>query len=198
MADLITLEEYKAYKGIGSFSEDSKITPLLPSVSQLIKTYCGRTFIDYYSTTLTEYFNNTWNVEFIQLQESPVVQIVGVYERNSIYDPYIALTQYDYYLDTDTDCIHRLNSSGTGYTAFAAGAGAIKVDYNGGYASCPEDLKLAAMDLTTYYLKEEYKTSRALGSASMVTSNPVGKLGTPGSAALPDHIKRVLDLYRIF
>jgi hypothetical protein len=199
MADLITLEDYKTYKGLSSFSEDAKITPLLSSVTQLVKTYCGRTFIDYYSTDLTEYFNNTWLVEFIQLKESPVVAITGVYERASTTDSYVALVAFtDYYLDTATDCIHRVNSSGTGYTTFAQGPGAIKVVYKGGFATCPLDLKMAVMDLVTYYLKEDYKTSRSLGSASMNTSAPVGKLGGAGSAAMPDHIKRVLDLYRFF
>jgi hypothetical protein len=199
MADLFTLDDYKTYKGLSSFSEDPKITPLIPAVSQLVKTYCGRTIVDYYSTPVTQFFNNMWQMEFIQLQESPVINISAIYERQSVSDSYVALTAAtDYYLDNATDCVYRVNSSGTGFTSFAIGPGAIKVVYTGGYAACPDDLKLASMDLLTYYLKEDFRTNRSLGSASMTTATPVGKLGTAGSAAMPDHIKRVLDLYRFF
>jgi len=199
MADLFTIDDYKTYKALSSFSEDAKITPLISGVSQLIKTYCGRSFVDYYSTPVTQFFNNIWQMEFIQLQESPVNNISAIYERASITDSYTALSATsDYYLDNSTDCIYRINSSGTGFTSFAIGPGAIKVVYTGGYAACPDDLKLASMDLLTYYLKEDYKTNRSIGSASLNSAVPVGRLGSAGSAAMPDHIKRVFDLYRFF
>jgi hypothetical protein len=48
MANLITLAEYKAYNGINSTTQDAEINVLIPKISQLIKTYCNRTFIDFY------------------------------------------------------------------------------------------------------------------------------------------------------
>jgi len=45
MNDLITLEEYKSYKQIGNPEKDYLYTMLISSVSSLIKSYCGQTFI---------------------------------------------------------------------------------------------------------------------------------------------------------
>ena len=56
MADLITRAQYKEYKGIEHFKDDSKIDSLLSPISELVKTYCGTSFIDYYSSNKTEIF----------------------------------------------------------------------------------------------------------------------------------------------
>ena len=53
MADLVSVSEYKAYADITSTTNDAKINTLRGYVSSLVKTYCGRTFIDNYSTTNT-------------------------------------------------------------------------------------------------------------------------------------------------
>ncbi len=191
--DLLTLEEYKAYKGINGFSEDHKITPLLASVSQFIKTYCGRSFVDYYATNIEETFNISWASSFVTLKETPVVELISVQERESIADAYVTLTSSEFYLDPYLDVVYRINTNGNGYTNFKQGPGSVKVTYKAGYQDCPEDLKLAAADLVNYHIKEDYKTSRSIGTTSM--QGPLAK-GIIGGAALPDHIKRVLDLYR--
>ena len=46
--NLITRAEYKNYLGITSTNKDDEIDLLIPKVSSLIKTYCRRSFIDYY------------------------------------------------------------------------------------------------------------------------------------------------------
>jgi len=72
MADLITLATYKDAEGLSTPKEDVRINALLPSVSQLVKTYCGNSFVDYYSSAKTETFTINWNTHIIQLTESPV------------------------------------------------------------------------------------------------------------------------------
>lgn len=191
--NLLTLEEYKAFKGISGFTEDNKITPLITAVSQFIKTYCGRTFVDYYATNLVETFNISWDTSFVTLRETPVVELVSVEERESLADAYVALTSAEFYLDPYLDVVYRVNTNGNGYTKYKQGPGAVRITYKAGYASCPEDLKLAATDLINYHLKEDFKSSRSIGTTSM--QGPTSK-GIIGGAALPDHIKRVLDLYR--
>ena len=54
MADLITTADYKDYKGRDLFKDDDKINSLVPSVRQLVKTYCGTSFVDYFSSGMTE------------------------------------------------------------------------------------------------------------------------------------------------
>jgi hypothetical protein len=193
MTDLITLAEYKTLKGLTSTNDDAKLTPLIASVSKLVKTYCGTSFLDYYTTALVEYFNVDYGAEFVQLTESPVVEIVSVQERPGFSESYVTLTSADYYLDTSLDTLFRMSGNSSIY--FARGPGAVKVTYKAGYATCPVDLKLAVADLITYYLKEEHKTQRSIASTQMQNQ---GSSSQPKSADFPDHIKRVLDLYRLY
>lgn len=193
MTNLITIDEYKTANGLSGFTEDAKITPLLASVSQLVRTYCGRQFTTYFGTDKTEYFTIKWNDESIQLSESPIVSITSISERASITESYTALTSSEYYLDVDTDTIYRVNTNGTGFTSFLTGPASVRVVYKAGYSECPSDLKLAVIDLVKYYLKEEYKPAKNIGSTS-ITNNTSGTQAN--SVNFPDHIKRVLDLYR--
>jgi hypothetical protein len=193
MTDLITLEDYKTAKGLSSTSEDSKITPLIESVSQFIKTYCGRTFIDNYSTPKTEYFSIFWGDEFVLLSESPVVAITSVSERASLTEAYEPITSY--YLDQENDSVYKIASDGINKTSFTQGSGSVKVVYTAGWPETPLDLKLAVIDLVTYYLKEEHKLNRSVGATSM--QNAPGP-STAFSAELPAHIKRVLYLYKVY
>ena len=47
MADLITLASYKEAEGLSTPKEDLRINALIPSVSQLVKTYCGNSIVDF-------------------------------------------------------------------------------------------------------------------------------------------------------
>ena len=57
MADLITLQQYKDFAGLSGIKEDAKINVIIPAVSQAVKTYCGTTIIDFYSTDKTDTFD---------------------------------------------------------------------------------------------------------------------------------------------
>jgi len=193
MADLITLAEYKEIEGIASPKEDLRLATLVPSVSQLVKTYCANSLVDYYSTNKVETFNIDWNTHIVQLTESPVNTVVSVEKRDSVTDSYTTVATTEYYLDTSTDSI--LYVTGSTYKNWPRGAGSVKVTYTAGYESCPTDLKLAVVDLITYYLKDEHKERRTLGGASIQNQ---GSSSLRDSVAFPDHIKRVLDMYKNF
>ena len=193
MADLITLTEYKDIKGIASPKEDLRLANLVPSVSQLVKTYCANSLIDYYSTNKVETFTINWNTHIVQLTESPVNTIVSVEKRDSVDESYTTVPTTEYYLDTSTDSI--LYVTGNSYKNWPQGAGSVKVTYTAGYNACPEDLKLAVVDLITYYLRDEHKERRTLGGASIQNQ---GSTSLANSVAFPDHIKRVLDMYKNF
>ena len=105
MADLITLAEYKEAEGIASPKEDLRLASLVPSVSQLVKTYCGNSIIDHYSTNKVEEFNIDWLTHIIQLTESPVNSIVSVEKRDSVTESYTTVPTTDYYLDKKTDSV---------------------------------------------------------------------------------------------
>ena len=195
MADLITLQDYKDAQGLSTPKEDLKINSIIPSVSQLIKTYCGNSFVDFYSSAKTEILSVEWDTHIVQLTESPVNAITSVQERDSYSSAYTTLTTgaYEYYLNTNTDSIFRTTSGG--WKNWPTGVGAVKVVYTAGWSAVPADLKLAVIDLITYYLKDEHKERRTIAGASI--QNP-GSSSQSNNVAFPDHIKRVLDLYKNF
>ena len=197
MADLITRDEYKSLKNLSqSVKEDGRIDALIDSVSQLVKTYCGNNIVDYYSSNKTETFNVNWDTHMVQLTESPVNAIVSVQEREGYSSSYTTLTTSDneYFLDTDTDSIIR-TTTGSAYKNWPKGPGAVKVVYTAGYSTAPKDLQLAVADLVTYYLKDEYKERRTMQGASVQNR---GTSSMSDNVDFPDHIKRVLDLYKNF
>ena len=197
MADLITIDEYKALKNLSqSVKEDGRIDALIDSVSQLVKTYCGNNIVDYYSSNKTETFNVNWDTHMVQLTESPVNAIVSVQEREGYSSSYTTLTTGDneYFLDTDTDSIIR-TTTGSAYKNWPRGPGAVKIVYTAGYSTAPKDLQLAVADLITYYLKDEYKERRTMQGASVQNR---GTSSMSDNVDFPDHIKRVLDLYKNF
>ena len=195
MADLITTADYKGYQGIDHFKDDDKINSLVPSVSQLVKTYCGTSFVDYFSSGMTEKFDimDTGTQELF-LTESPLVTVTSVKEREGIASAYTTLTNNtDYYVDAEHDRIYRIDGDKS-VKSWATGFSAVEVIYTAGYSSTPQDLRLAIYDLITYYLKEEYKGRKSLAGASLQNETATSITGDIG---FPDHIKRILDMHRI-
>jgi len=192
MTDLITLSDYKISQGITSLQHDTRLTSLIASVSQLVKTYCNTTFVDYYTNTKTDLFNISYNRAFVQLSECPIrVDTTPVVsERGSITELYTTLTEnVDYYVDRDLDSIYKIGAN------WPIGPGAVKVVYNAGYLTIPADLQLAVIDLITYYHKDEHKTRQTIAGASIQNQSTTSQRDNVG---FPDHIKRVLDLYKNF
>ena len=120
MANLITLQQYKDFAGIQGVNEDAKINVIIPAVSQAVKTYCGTTIIDYYSTDKTEYFDITDDMTYaIMVDESPLVSVSLVQERDSQSGSYTTLItensdgsgKYDYIVDLEKDSIFRTTST---------------------------------------------------------------------------------------
>jgi hypothetical protein len=196
MANLITLAEYKEAEGLQSAKDDLQINSLITSVSQLVKTYCGNSIIDFYSVDKTETFNIDYETYAVQLTESPVVEVSLVQIRGTYREAYTTLTTgaYEYFLDEKTDSIIR-TTDGSTYKNWPRGPGAVKVVYKAGYASTPEDLKLAIFDLITYYLRDEHKQRQTIAGASIQNQ---ASSSQRNNVAFPDHIKRVLDLYKNF
>jgi len=192
MTDLITIDKYKEIEGISSTKEDVKLEIFIPSVSQLVKTYCGNSILDYFTVNKVEDFSLTWDSTFLQLTESPVNTIVEIQERRRPTENYSILDSNEYYLDTKTDSVIRIP---TKYQYWPQGPGSVLVTYSAGYAATPADLLLAVADLVTYYLKDEHKQRQTLQGASIENARSGGNANNP---AFPDHIKRVLDLYKNF
>ena len=195
MADLTTIADYKDAEGINNPKHDLRLESIVPAVSQLVKTYCGNSIIDFFSANKEELFNINWDTYIVQLTESPVNALVSVSERPDQGSSYTLLSSgnNDFYLDKTTDSVFRTNS--TGYSNWKRGPGAVKIVYTAGYATTPSDLKLAVFDLITYYLQDEHKERKVLAGASIQNQ---ATTSMRDNVAFPDHIKRVLDLYKNF
>ena len=194
MADLITLQLYKEAEGLSTPKEDAKISALVPSVSQLVKTYCGNSIVDHYSTNKIETFNISWATNISQLTESPFVSITSVQERTSFSAAYTTVPATEYYVDPDTDSVYRVNTNGTA-KSWPTGPASVKITYKAGYSTCPADLKLAMIDLITYYHKDEHKERKVMAGASIQNATSTSQ---PGNIGFPDHIKRILDFYKVY
>ena len=202
MADLITLQQYKDFAGLQGESENAKINVIIPAISQAVKTYCATSFIDYYSVDKTEYFDITDDLTYaIMVDESPLVSVSLVRERQSQADSWVTLItensdgsgKYDYILDIEKDTIFRTTATGDKY--FPKGRKAVEVTYRAGYSATPEDLKLACFDLVKYYLKDERKQAMTIQGAQV--QNPVST-SLRDNIDFPDHIKRILDFYKVY
>lgn len=184
--NLVTLAEVKAYQGITNTNMDAEISNLIPKVSALVKTYLGRSIVDYFSTEKVETFSYT--ADNLYLKEAPINEITSVEYSIDYGKTYSLLEEYVNYVKEDELSAVAL----IGVDRYSKSIGAIRVTYTGGYATTPEDLKLAVLDLITYYQKAEMavKSSRAAGANNAqieyITDN-----------TLPSHIRRVLDLYRL-
>lgn len=181
---LITKAEYKIYAGIKSTTQDALIDSLITKVSELVKNLCRRTFLDYVDDPKVEYFDGGSST--ILLLESPVRTISSVaysYDYGQTYTDLAVFTDYAYV--KSTEAITALNTRGFTYIP-----NGYKVTYTAGYDVLPEDLKLAIMDLVSYYIKND----SAVHSNKAPGTNTV-QIEYVTNTQLPAHIKRVLDLY---
>lgn len=190
--ELVSLDEFKAYKKITKDDDDPKLSIMIRAASQLAKTYCRRTFVDYVATDKVEYFNGN-NDAALFVDEFPIISVTSVEIANDGVT-YTALTEdEDYFVDYDVDTLRTVNN-----LSFTVGAQpafkSVKVTYKAGYDELPEDLKIAVMDLVEYYRQEEYTPRKAFQDSS------VENLGfrEGGKASLPAHIKRVFEMYKVF
>ena len=202
MADLVTLQQYKDFVGLQGVQNDARINHIIDNVSQLVKSYCASTIIDYASSAKTEFFTIKDDlVDTIILEESPIISVTSVQERTGQADAYVTLItensnnsgKYEYVVNDDSDSITR--TSGSGIKSWPKGPKSVKVVYKAGYVSTPDDLKLAVFDLIKYYLKDERKERMSIAGATVenaVSSSLAGNIG------FPDHIKRILDMYKIY
>jgi len=183
-ANLITKAEYKAYAGINSTNQDAEIDSLIPKVSELVKSYCRRSFIDYVDEAKTETFKGGYS-EFL-LSEFPVTQVISVQRSTDYGQTYTKLTKFTDWVQ-DGDTVVSLDATGV----FAELINGYKVSYFAGFETLPEDLKLAAMDMVTYYIKN----SSAVHSTKSIQPNTMQVEYITGSQ-FPAHIRRVLDMYK--
>lgn len=185
---IITLTDYKAYKGITSTTDDNKRAAVIAAVNSYIISYCNRTFVDYFSTPTIEYFDATDGE--LYPSEYPLQTVTSVEVSIDAGETYATtLAEYtDYVVDKTNSRIVALILDSFVSTYYPINA--IKVTYTGGLAEIPPDLEMAATNLVDYYLEEQYTPSKAF--AGVRVENIIGI----DTGRLPAHVRMVLDHYR--
>ena len=181
--NLVTRQEYKTYANLTNPNHDAEIDSLIPKVSEFVKTYCKRAFIDYLDDFKVDIFNGACGS--LILTESPVVSVNSVEYSNDYGQTYRELTEYVDWVE-DQGYIVSVNPAG-----FARSLRGYKVTYFAGYESLPEDLKLGIMDMITYYRRND-----AAVHSSKAPSTGAVQIEYISSTGLPAHIRRIFDLYR--
>lgn len=180
--ELITRQEYKAYQGITSTNHDVEIDLLITKCSEFAKTYCRRRFNEYTGDTKTEYFSG--GVPKFILAETPVLQVVAVEYSADYGQTWTQLTEYSSWI------LHEDSIACIPVGDWQPQLRGYRVQYTGGYEAIPDDLKLAVMDLVTYYRRND----SAVHSSSAPGMNRT-QVEYITSTGLPAHIRRVLDQY---
>lgn len=182
-ASLITLQEYKTYAGITNPNSDAEISLLIPAISDLVKSYCKRTFVDYVTTPKVEHFNGASSS--LMLSETPVISVVSVEYSSDFGQSYRDLTEFVDWVEDD-GYIVSVNPAG-----FPRQLRGYQVTYKAGYTQLPAELKLALLDLVTYYRRND----GAVHSPKAPGTNSV-QIEYISTTTLPAHIRRILDLHR--
>ena len=182
--NLITKQEYKSYAGITSPTHDAEIDLLIPKVSQLVKTYCRGSLVDNVDDPKLEL--SSGGFQQIYLREHPVIQVLSVEKSVDYGKTYTELLEFvDWAYDPSELAIVSIIPGG-----FEPLVNGYRVLYTCGYEAVPDDLKLAVLDLVTYYRKND----GAIHSSKAPGTNSV-QIEYVTTTSLPAHIRRVLDQY---
>lgn len=186
---LVNLDTYKTSRSITKDDDDAELGLLLEQVSTFVKNYCGRSFIDYYAATIIEVFDGAQHSS-LYLSEIP---LRDVKEVSLSYDGGMTFEKIDAYNHYFINKAQGTVFSGRPNRPIAPGAirgvENVKVEYRGGFKKTPADLELAVINLVTYYYGQEYNVSKQLKDTAIQH--------LPSDKALPGHIKRTLELYRV-
>lgn len=162
MASIITRDDLKTYLGISGTREDSKLDLLINGVESAVKRYTGREFA---SQSYTGELYDGTGTPYLYLRQRPVTAVSDLRVAQSAFggaghaDAFESDTQWtkdeDFILHRDDESEHnrgllivvRSKWPTTPQGIWPEGVSNIQVDYTAGYASIPEDLKLAIYQL---------------------------------------------------
>ena len=158
-----------------------------PYLIALVKSICRRTFIDYVNDSKIEV--QSGGMAKLYMKESPLLALGGLEYSSDYGATYTTLTEFtDFVTDLEDNSLVVIGASPD--TVFTRAINGYKLTYTAGYETLPADLKVAVLDLLTYYLKNDM----AVHSNKAQGTNTV-QIEYVTTTALPSHIKRVLDLY---
>ena len=183
--DILTLSRYKQIKKMTKTDDDIKLSLIISSVNNLIKTYIGRNLLQGVEP-IEEYITLDYDTDVIFPDVWPITSIESITEvpLGYTYDStvHLPLNEASDYITVGTDRIYRTN----GY--WPQGPNSVRIVYNAGYETVPEELELAAVELVDYYFKEQYLQSRVSGNTTITNL-------VPNTPEFPPHVRLILDRF---
>lgn len=211
---IVTVQEIKDYLQIKSNTEATtlaNLSTLANSATAIIETYCGREFsssnvVEIHNGGRTDIFVNRLPInnvaEVAEYDGTQYIPLVGPLNTSTgeLQNTFVDtgnVTQYA--LNNDTGRITRNVGGNSGSPrldlvyplVFLNYVNGVKVSYNGGFDTIPPDLKQATLD----YVKLIYKQEQGVETFSLQGESKVNR---DLSADFPVHVRRILDLYRIW
>jgi len=174
---LITLDEVKEFLRITDPQDDVLLQSLIDGTEAQVKKYVNNAIEK--ETSITEYFNIDRKQRRIYTKYFPISN-VKVYENNTL------LTENtDYVVDYNSGLITRIHAY------FAYGYQIVKVVYDAGYDTIPDDIKLAVKIQVAFY----YQRKDQIGIAGQSLE---GSINITEKYGLLDTVKEMLDKYKGF
>lgn len=177
MADLITLDEYKAFASIEGKKMDPQIVALISSCSEIVQDYIGYPLSGSGTTEATIRTRN--NVTSYMLPGINLdVQSIKYTPRGGTE---ITLSNQDFYAsDTGLLELYTINPKDGDFLVVTYAVAATDL----------EAIKLATMLLVKYYYKEEFNKS-SVAAGGQTVSYQTGK-------NFPPHVRAILLMHRMF
>ena len=182
MSDLTTISKVKTYLGISGSADDALLETLIDASSAAIKKFCQS---DIVAADYTEYHDGAGG-RCLVLRQRPINSI------ESIYDDLDRKYGSDTLIDED-DYTYKSESGLVIYTGgkFQDGVKNVKVVYNAGYATVPDDVDLACRIQVAAWC------NRAKQRGDGISAENIGEYSAEYSSdGLDGKVKELVLLYR--
>lgn len=189
---LITLSEYKTYKGISGSSEDTVLASIVAAVNAAVENYVGRILE---ATTYTAETYDGPGGNALRLNNYPIISVTTV----TCEDETLTALDLDDRLDGDKGYWIKDNASGILWNnnVWPRGRGIIEITYEAGYETIPDDLKHACYLIADYYRNINGKSgiiSESLGAYGYSLDNRIDPFNQMWS--IPNFALVILNKYK--
>jgi hypothetical protein len=199
---LFTSSEFKDHEGITSTAHDTFIGQLATRVSIMVARYCNRlapngvSALEALGSDLTEYYDGTGEKD-LQVVRYPLISVTSVHSDHArAFGAATLVAAADYYMDKRNGRIVLMPNANTAFATqgiFVKGSANVKVVYQGGFATVPEDLKEAAI----LWASAIFARRRAVGIVSeSIGAYSVTYQSTRGEGSVPPEVRGLLSPFR--
>lgn len=156
----ITVAQAKTFSGVTSSDFDTEIEEIVNAAAGFMRGYTGRRLvIDAAGTTLTEYHDGQgFGHHTLYPREWPVNSVTTLHvDYNRDFGANTLIDSSGFIIDQDNTAIRLFAPAATtGYAPsyFGRGVRNIKLVYNGGYVTVPEDLRTAAKMIVEAWIED--------------------------------------------